>query len=417
MLGSFSNQTRKAITLRTATIVEPVDVDISVNVYSPTEKLVVIQASERGHFLLKVWISGYDSGDDYDLIAYNDTTVFQAITDDTGRYEFIQAWSPAVAFRVCVVVVNRVGRNGAEWEGLVRTEAIPEDATYVVYGGYLQGPQGIPGTGAGDPGPVGPRGPRGPAGIGPQGVPGPQGPTGIQGPRGIQGPQGVRGLQGVKGDRGNDGEKGDPYATITIGETTTLPAGYSATVVNTGDDKDVVLEFGIPRGASITGPEGPMGIQGVEGPPGPQGPPGPIGSRGSAGEPATIVIGSVTSGLPGSLPRITNSGSPAAVVLDFTIPSAPSFSGGEPGQVLAREGTDGYEWVDQATALPDGPSGLSAILYWNGSSWSTIGITSVSVVTQVSYANKVLSYISRNLYVIGADAASSPVEITTAEEE
>lgn len=51
------------------------------------------------------------------------------------------------------------------------------------------------------------------------------------------------------------GEKGDPgqAATITIGTTTTLPAGSSATVTNTGTPSAAVFNFGIPKGADGTG--------------------------------------------------------------------------------------------------------------------------------------------------------------------
>lgn len=44
------------------------------------------------------------------------------------------------------------------------------------------------------------------------------------------------------------GEKGDS-ATITIGATTTLPAGSDASVTNVGTSTDAILNFSIPRGA------------------------------------------------------------------------------------------------------------------------------------------------------------------------
>lgn len=51
------------------------------------------------------------------------------------------------------------------------------------------------------------------------------------------------------------GEKGDPgqAATIAIGTTTTLPAGSSATVTNSGTSSDAVFNFGIPKGADGSG--------------------------------------------------------------------------------------------------------------------------------------------------------------------
>ena len=48
-------------------------------------------------------------------------------------------------------------------------------------------------------------------------------------------------FSGEKGDHGSAG-------TVTIGQTTTLPAGSNATVTNTGTSEDAILNFGIPKG-------------------------------------------------------------------------------------------------------------------------------------------------------------------------
>lgn len=40
--------------------------------------------------------------------------------------------------------------------------------------------------------------------------------------------------------------------TVTVGSTTTLPAGSSATVTNSGTSSDLVLDFGVPRGADAS---------------------------------------------------------------------------------------------------------------------------------------------------------------------
>lgn len=58
-------------------------------------------------------------------------------------------------------------------------------------------------------------------------------------------------------------------------ETSTLPAGSSATVKKSVADSGVTLYFGIPQGAQ--GAVGPRGEQGIAGPEGPQGPPGESG--------------------------------------------------------------------------------------------------------------------------------------------
>ena len=88
-------------------------------------------------------------------------------------------------------------------------------------------------------GPAGPQGPEGPQG--------PQGPTGPQGETGPAGPQGETGDTGPQGPEGPAGVDGIT-PTITIGATYTVPAGTPASVVNTGSETDVNLEFSIPQG-------------------------------------------------------------------------------------------------------------------------------------------------------------------------
>lgn len=53
----------------------------------------------------------------------------------------------------------------------------------------------------------------------------------------------------------------DASITITVGQTTTLPAGSSATVTNSGTSTDPVFNFGIPQGE--TGAAGADGSDGV----------------------------------------------------------------------------------------------------------------------------------------------------------
>ena len=88
------------------------------------------------------------------------------------------------------------------------------------------------------------------------------GPQGEQGPQGIQGPQGEQGIQGPQGIPGVDGKDGQDgaAATISVGTTSTLPAGSSATVTNSGTSSAAVFDFGIPKGdkgdTGATGPDG-----------------------------------------------------------------------------------------------------------------------------------------------------------------
>jgi hypothetical protein len=108
------------------------------------------------------------------------------------------------------------------------------------------GPQGVAGP-QGPVGPKGEKGDTGSASTvaGPQGPPGPQGnqgPTGSSGATGPPGPQGVQGIQGPKGD------KGDAATSLTVGSTTTGSPGSNASVTNSGNQFDAVFNFTIPRG-------------------------------------------------------------------------------------------------------------------------------------------------------------------------
>lgn len=101
----------------------------------------------------------------------------------------------------------------------------------------------------------------------------------------------------------------------------TLPVGQEATVTKTVDETGAVtLAFGIPQG-----PQGPRG------PEGPQGGPGATGPQGEPGEAATVEIGSVTTGAPGTSAEVTNSGTAKAAVLNFTIPQGPQGAKGDTG--------------------------------------------------------------------------------------
>lgn len=69
--------------------------------------------------------------------------------------------------------------------------------------------------------------------------------------------------------------------TINVGNVYTGAPGTNAAVVNTGDERNVVLDFTIPRGD--VGPQGPIGPTGATGPQGPTGATGPQGPQGPSG--------------------------------------------------------------------------------------------------------------------------------------
>ena len=59
---------------------------------------------------------------------------------------------------------------------------------------------------------------------------------------------------------------GDATVSVTVGQTTTLAPGTEASVTNSGNDVDVVLNFSIPSG--LTGAKGDKGATGADGAPG-----------------------------------------------------------------------------------------------------------------------------------------------------
>lgn len=128
---------------------------------------------------------------------------------------------------------------------------------------------------------------------------GPKGDTGAQGP------------QGPKGDTGAQGPAG-ASASVTVGSTTTLSPGADATVTNSGDTRNAILNFGIPTGAR--GPKGDTGDKGDTGPMGPK------GAKGDTGSAATVQVGNTNTGDPGTNAQVTNAGNEHFAVLNFTIP-------------------------------------------------------------------------------------------------
>lgn len=204
--------------------------------------------------------------------------------------------------------------------------------------------------------------PRGDQGAqGPTGAQGPVGPTGATGPAGAQGATGPAGPQGVQGETG---PQGAPFLISKIYDTyEDMNAGYAtdglqegqlvAIATSTGGSYggwiyakgataydffyDISTTEGVQGPTGPAGPQGPQGPQGEQGPQGPAGPAGPTGAtgpagaqgaQGPAGQAATIQVGTVTTGEPGTNASVTNSGTSSAAVFDFVIPRGQDGSGG-----------------------------------------------------------------------------------------
>lgn len=203
-----------------------------------------------------------------------------------------------------------------------------------------------------NPEPVNIKGPQGEQGI--QGEKGDVGEKGDQGERGPQGPTGPQGIPGEKGDTGKgfkvidyydtiellqenvlEPEIGDAYgvgyfdpydiyiysqtkgwvnngplqgaqgnegkaATIKIGNVSTVDSDVPAAVTNSGTSSDAIFDFKIPKGD--------------------KGDKGDKGETGNTGLSATITVGTVSTGDPGTDAQITNSGTENAAIFDFVIP-------------------------------------------------------------------------------------------------
>lgn len=158
--------------------------------------------------------------------------------------------------------------------------------------------------------------------MGPMGPAGPIGATGATGIAGATGPTGLTGATGPTGSTGATGPTGLTGATGPTGLTgATGPTGLTGATGPTG----------------LTGATGPAGLTGAVGPTGATGSPGPIGAAGTTGATgatgstgaagptglaATVEVGEITIGDPGSVPVITNSGTAERAVFDFQFPPA-----------------------------------------------------------------------------------------------
>ena len=141
----------------------------------------------------------------------------------------------------------------------------------------------------------------------------------IQGAKGERGEQGPQGLQGAKGEKGEKGEKGDAFTYNDFTEE------QLARLKGAKGDKGDVGPQGL-RGEK--GEQGVKGEQGLKGDTGPKGETGEQGLQGIAGSAATIRIGSVYTGEPGTNASVTNSGTSTNAILNFTIPRGNPGSGG-----------------------------------------------------------------------------------------
>ena len=222
---------------------------------------------------------------------------------------------------------------------------------------------------------------------------------------------------------GTSSTLGPVTASVTIGTTTTLPAGSSATVTNSGDIHNAIFNFGIPQG-----------IQGDVGPTGPTGPTGPQGPAGDPGTAATIAIGVTNTGSPGSSATVTNSGTSSAAVFNFTVPAGATGAtgaagatgpagpgvpaGGNTNQVLAKiNGTDFQtQWVSIAgsgTVTSVNASGGTTGMSFTGGPITSTGTLTLSGTLGVANGGTGATTLTGYLFGNGTSAVTASSTIPT----
>ena len=181
---------------------------------------------------------------------------------------------------------------------------------------------------------------------------GPVGPKGDKGATGDRGPQGIQGIQGATG--------ATPIitASATVGNTTGTP---TVEVVKGGTTTNPTFAFNF---TNLKGAQGPQGIQGIQGPKGDKGLTGDRGAtgergpQGATGAAATIKVGTVSTGNPGTDAAVVNAGTANAAVFNFTIPRGATGAIGPQGPA-GSQGPAGDRGPQGPTGDrgPQGPTG------------------------------------------------------------
>lgn len=177
----------------------------------------------------------------------------------------------------------------------------------------------------GDTGATGPQGPTGDTGAqGPQGDTGPKGDTGETGPKGDTGDVGSTGATGERGSQTHKVTTAPSSYTTPVGGFTPTYRIALSTVKTQSGATDVIIGDMINYSYYMYG-VGYVDASYVY-------LTARTSFRGSAGAAATISVGTVTTGSPGSDAVITNSGTTSAAVFNFTIPRGDTGPQGDTGE-------------------------------------------------------------------------------------
>lgn len=187
-----------------------------------------------------------------------------------------------------------------------------------------------------------------------------------------------------KGAKGDKGDPGDPGKAFTYADFT--PEQLAALKGEKGDKGDpfTYADFTEEQLAALKGEKGDKGDKGAQGekgkaftyedfteaqlaalkgPKGDQGDKGSQGEKGTPGAAATITIGTVTTGEPGTGASVENAGTSAAATLNFTIPRGAKGDKGDTGSPGAKG--DPYTLTD-ADKQTITNAVLAALPTWTG---------------------------------------------------
>lgn len=200
-------------------------------------------------------------------------------------------------------------------------------------------------------------------------------------------------------------EQGDA-GTITVGTTENKLPGTTAEVNNSGDNKNAVFNFKIPRGTTTAVGTTTTKLPGTS---------AEVVNSGSASDlildfkvprGATVAVGTTTTGDTDTMAAVTNSGTASDLVLDFAIPRGAGVPvGGTAGQILAKTSGTNFD-----TVWMENYADFTSTVKHNVRAGETLTIGTPVYVTGYTAGNMVVSKASN-----ASEVASSKVMGLTAQ--
>jgi hypothetical protein len=196
-------------------------------------------------------------------------------------------------------------------------------------------------------------------------------------------------------------------ASYALASSQDVPAVASSTIRACKNNRTgaLYLKANCPKGYSsivwnVRGPAGPAGAPGPKGANGTSGANGANGTNGApgpAGSAATVSVGSVNTGAPGSNAAVTNAGTSSAAKLNFTIPQGPTGAAGQAGAagttpwstptILTNNHNASVHACPYAASTSSSVGTPATSIDFNGSSYVYIGTTCKTAATTISGPN------------------------------